>query len=229
MLKNIILTGGLYHPFEQAAATLSEVLQEVGVSSVVTDDLDHGFELLQSGEFDLLTVYALRWTMPQEKFKDDRATWGYQLSDNSRTAITDHLKAGKGILALHTAAICFDDWPGWRDTVGAGWQWGHSFHPPLGTVHVQATGTPHPIVGNTTAFSMVDEAYTQMDLVPGLQPLLEIRDDTQSAYSPCLWAREIGGGRVVYDAIGHDSSSFLNADHKGIVQRACQWASGQLS
>jgi len=229
MLQNLILTGGLYHPFDDSAATLAEILEEVGVSSVVTSDLDHGFDLLKSGAFDLLTVYALRWTMPQEKFKDAREAWAYQVSEQSRSSVAKHLRAGKGILALHTAAICFDDWPEWREAVGAGWQWGHSFHPPLGEVHVQPTHKPHPIVGNTAAFSLIDEAYTLMDTLPGLQPLLEIRAGTQSSYSPCLWTRETGGGRVVYDALGHDSTSFLQTDHKGIVQRSCLWASGRLS
>lgn len=229
MLKNLILTGGIYHPFEQSAITLASVLEEVGVTSVVTSDLDHGFNLLQSGDFDVLSVYALRWSMPQEKFKDDRATWGYTLSAQHSDAVLAHLKAGKGILALHTAAICFDNWPGWREIVGAGWQWGHSYHPPLGAVEVRTCGPAHPIVADTPAFSLIDEAYTHMDTVPGLQPLMEVRSTTQEAYSPCLWAREFGGGRVVYDALGHDSSSFQHPAHKAIVQRACLWASGGLS
>jgi hypothetical protein len=29
----------------------------------------------------------------------------------SRQALQRHLRAGKGVLTLHTAAICFDDWP----------------------------------------------------------------------------------------------------------------------
>lgn len=228
MLKNIILTGGLYHPFEASATTLAGILEEVGVSSVVTSDLDQGFDLLKTGEFDLLTVYALRWTMPQEKFTAERDTWSYHVSEKDRASVAEHLKGGKGIMALHTAAICFDDWPQWRETVGAGWQWGHSFHPPLGEVHVQPTSKKHPIVGNTTAFTLADEAYTQMDTLAGLEPLLEIRSATQTTYSPCLWAREVGGGRVVYNALGHDSASFMQAQHKGIVQRSSLWASGQL-
>lgn len=227
-MKNIILTGGMYHPFMESAHTLANILSEVGIDSEVMDDLDAGFKQLSDGAFDLLTVYCLRWTMPQEKFFNDRAQWAYHLPESSREAVTGHLQKGKGILVLHTAAISFDDWPGWREAVGAGWTWGHSFHPPIGRVHVQPTALRHPIVGDTAAFSMVDEAYTHMDLLPGLQPLLEVRADSQTEYSPCLWAREYGGGRLVYDALGHDSSSFLQPAHKGIVQRSALWATSQL-
>ncbi|UUZ62806.1 ThuA domain-containing protein [Polaromonas sp. P1-6] len=229
MLKNLILTGGMYHPFEESAATLSTVLETVGVASIITSDLDLGFDLLDTGDFDLLTVYALRWTMPQDKFAHDRAASAYTLGARQQAAMTRHLGLGKGLLALHTAAICFDNWPGWREIVGAGWTWGESYHPPLGSVGVRPTGQPHPIVGDAAPFELVDEAYTHMDIVPGLQPLLEVRSHTQTTYSPCLWTREVDGGRVVYDALGHDSTSFLHPVHQGIVQRAALWATQSLN
>lgn len=227
MLKNLILTGGMYHPFEQSASTLATVLREVDVVSEITEDIDAGLERLARGDFDLLTVYALRWTMPQDKFATERATHAYQLPERGRDAITAHLAAGRGLLALHTAAISFDDWPAWREIVGAGWTWGHSYHPPLGTVQVRPTGQVHPIVGDTIPFSLTDEAYTFMPLAADLQPLLEVRAVDQTRYSPCLWARETGGGRVVYDALGHDSTSLQAPQHKAILQRAARWCAGQ--
>lgn len=228
MLKNLILTGGLYHAFEQSAATLAEVLREVSIASEITEDIDAGLEQLAQGDFDLLTVYALRWTMPQSKFAADRATHAYRLPASGRDAITSHLAAGRGLLALHTAAICFDDWPAWREIVGAGWTWGHSYHPPLGPVQVRPTGRAHPVVAGTTPFALSDEAYTDMPVAADLQPLLEVRAENQTRYSPCLWVREIGGGRVVYDALGHDSASLQAPQHKAIVQRAARWITGQL-
>lgn len=227
-MRNLILTGGMYHPFEDSAETLSRLLDSAGFTSTVTFDMEHGFDLLASGVYELLTVYALRWTMPQEKFASDRAAWAYSPSLAARAALKAHRTAGKGILALHTAAICFDDWPEWHEAVGASWRWGHSFHPPYGGVQVRPTGQVHPIVGDTPAFALADEAYTQMVLDPGLEPLMEVRADVQSDYSPCLWARETGRSRFVFDSLGHDSASLLQTQHKGIVQRAALWATHRL-
>lgn len=226
-MKNLILTGGMFHPFADAAQTLADVLLDVGITSEITDDLDAGFERLAHSDMDLLTVYCLRWTMPQERFAETREQWAYHLSDAHRQTVSAHLAKGRGILALHTAAISFDDWPGWRDAVGAGWTWGHSFHPPLGEVHVRPTAQSHPIAAHTPAFTLIDEAYTHMDYLPGLQPLLEVRAQNQTDYAPCLWAREHGGGRLVYDALGHDSASLLQVEHKAIVQRSARWLTGQ--
>jgi uncharacterized protein len=223
-LRNLIVTGGMYHPFDDSAPALRDVLAGAGIESVVTEDMDQAWTLLDTGAFDLLTVYALRWTMPQDKFAQDRARWAHRVPAEARQALQQHLQAGKGVLALHTAAICFDDWPQWREAVGAGWIWGDSHHPPLGPVQVRPTGRAHPIVGGLDGFSLVDEAYTRMDLLPDLQPLMEVRADTQSTYSPCLWAREVGGGRVVYNALGHDRASLTHPVHQTLLQRSALWA-----
>lgn len=224
MHKNLILTGGPYHPFADSCSSLQTVLQGAGFASTVTDDLEHGFAELATGQYALLTVYALRWTMPQDKFAEQRAALSFSPSPAQRQALLQHLGAGRGILALHTAAICFDDWPEWQDAVGARWSWGHSYHPPLGAVQVQPTGLAHPIVAGLPAFGFTDEAYTDMLIAPGVQPLMEVRADGQSAFSPCLWTRTLDSGRLVYDALGHDSASLTHSVHQQIIQRAARWA-----
>ncbi len=62
-IRNLILTGGIGHPFADAAPALESILAEAGVASTVTDDIEGGLETLEQGGFDLLTVYALRWRM----------------------------------------------------------------------------------------------------------------------------------------------------------------------
>jgi type 1 glutamine amidotransferase len=39
-----------------------------------------------------------------------------------------------------------------------------------------------------------------------------------------LWAREVDGARVVYNALGHDSASLNHPTHKRLLQRAALWA-----
>ena len=43
---------------------------------------------------------------------------------------------------------------------------------------------------------------------------------------PLLWARTVGSGRVVYDALGHHVASYAVPEHRRIVQRAARWAAG---
>jgi hypothetical protein len=62
-LRNLILTGGIGHPFADSAAALAECLADVCFRSDVTEDIEAGLETLASGEYRLATLYALRWSM----------------------------------------------------------------------------------------------------------------------------------------------------------------------
>ena len=60
--RNLLLTGGIVHPFETAAAALAGVLRGHGIESVVTMDIEGGLAEVPRGGFDLLTIFSLRWT-----------------------------------------------------------------------------------------------------------------------------------------------------------------------
>jgi uncharacterized protein len=224
MQRNLILTGGLYHPFEAASETLRDLLTEVGFESDITKDIHTGLSWLDDGDYDLLTVYALRWPMKDARFDGDRATWAVELAESDTRSIESHLQKGRGLLALHTASISFDDWPRWREIIGAGWIWGTSNHPPHGPVSVQMTKREHPITRGLLGFDFNEEAYAKQDLVPGIEALATVRAATQDNASPCLWTRNVGEARVVYDSLGHDSASFEHPTHRRIVQRSALWA-----
>lgn len=221
--RNLIITGGLYHPFEAASRTLADVLREVGFASDITTDVHAGLASLAEGRYELLTVYALRWPMRDARFDGDRARWGVELTESDRTAIERHLASRHGLLALHTAAICFDDWPRWREIVGAGWVWGRSSHPPHGLLSVRITDDSHPLTRGLQGFDFADEAYSNMDLMPGIEALAMVQAPSQDRAWPALWARELDGARVAYDALGHDSVSLQHPIHRQIVQRAALW------
>jgi hypothetical protein len=224
MARNLILTGGLFHPFEEASETLAGLLARHGITSDITTDIATGLSWLDDGGYDLLTVYGLRWPMREERFANDRARWGVDLQPPDTARIEAHLAAGRGVLALHTASISFSDWPRWREIVGAGWIWGHSNHPPHGPVDVRMTALTHPITAGLPAFNFPEEAYAMQDYVPGIEALATVQAPSQDRPWPSLWAREVGPARVAYDALGHDSASFNHPTHSRIVQRCALWA-----
>ena len=61
--RNLLLTGGIVHPFELVAPAMAGVLRGHGVESTVTEDIEGGLADLGRDRFDLLTLYALRWSM----------------------------------------------------------------------------------------------------------------------------------------------------------------------
>ena len=121
-------------------------------------------------------AYRLRVAMDHEqgdKYAPYRARWGFSLSADGRArGIESHLARGGGLLALHTAIICFDDWPGWKDILGGRWQWGRSSHPPYGRSKCVPTRPTIRCFAALPAFNLDDEAYGNLDLAPRVQPLM---------------------------------------------------------
>jgi type 1 glutamine amidotransferase len=226
MTRNVILSGGHTHSFATSAPALAGLLAEHGIDSVVEMDPEAAIANVAKSRPALLTVYALRWTMQQGgKYAPHRERWGFSLSSHARTEVEAHLARGGGILALHTAIICFDDWAGWKDIVGGRWEWGRSSHPPYGPVDARPDAPDHPLLAGVPAFSLNDEAYGNLDLDPGVRPLMSVRAAVGD-WQPALWTHLSGNGRVVVDTLGHDAGAFAHPAHRRIVARAALWASG---
>lgn len=219
------MSGGIFHPFEESSAELARQLQAVGIESDITDDIEAGVQqLAQRDRYELLTVNALRWQMAGDKYDAYRDRWRFELSQAGRRAITDHVAGGGGLLGLHTASICFDSWPQWREILGAAWVWGTSHHPEFGGVDVRVAAS-HPLVDDSSDFRVDDEIYHHLAIESDVVALLAAERDEGA--QPLLWARSYGAGRVVYDALGHDGASVGHPQHARILKRAACWTLGR--
>ncbi|MDA0633430.1 ThuA domain-containing protein [Nonomuraea sp. MCN248] len=227
-MRAVVLSGGLTHDFPATTACLTELLAGQGLEAEVHIAVDAALHALPGAA--LLVVNALRWTMTgpgtPARYRELAGAEGASPSESARAALAAHLEAGGGVLGLHTASICFDDWPEWGRTLGGAWAWGRSHHPPIGpAVEVRPEGG-HELVDGLDPFTLVDEVYGDLDLAPGIVPLLTARQPSGPGAGPrrpLLWAREHGGGRVVYDALGHHPPSYEVPEHREILRRAIRW------
>src|SRR2546430_7586022 len=109
-------------------------------------------------QYDVDTRNCVRWTCIQTP--DLRDQWGFSLSDGARRGFLQFLSQGKGLLALHAATIFFDDWPEYRNILGAWWEWGVSGHAPLQEHEMHVAEGSHPLTAGIEDFRIFDELYT---------------------------------------------------------------------
>lgn len=219
MARALILSGGIFHDFPATSGVLAEQLCRLGAAVEVSEDLERGLARLK--DFDLLVVNALRWRMLGEKYDPYRAAMAFSPSVEAREAVRRHLSRGRSLLAIHTAVICFDDWPEWGDVLGAQWEWAISGHPPLGLVDIEVAEPDHPLVEGIRDFKVEDEVYGHLAQRSGLHPIL--RSAHGGSDHPVLWARETLGGRVAVDLLGHGVASLQVPEHRLLVERLLRW------
>ena len=216
--RNLILSGGIQHDFPPAALALQACLDAADVQSTITEDMDAAWAGIAAGEWDLITLHALRWRMTQhDKYAPHRDRWAYAIPQAGRDALWSHVQRGGGLLGVHTAALCFDTWDDWGQLLGVNWRWGESFHPELGVIRVTPTATAHPLTHGITEFETVDEVYHGLRVCTDEPALLE------SLQQPLLWAHAQGRGRVVYDALGHDAQAITQREHATLLRRSAAW------
>ncbi|GIG30158.1 ThuA domain-containing protein [Cellulomonas marina] len=147
----------------------------------------------------------------------DDAAWS---AFHSRLAalVVEH---GVPLLALHQAANTFTDAPGWAELVGGRWVPGLSMHPPIGpATFTPVPGEDHPVVAGLAPVEAFDERYCL------LQPAVSSRVLVTTAHDgtdhPVVW-QAAGPGRVLYDALGHDTRSYDSPGRLALLGREVEW------
>lgn len=224
-MRNLILSGGIYHPFAETSGAIAGALSGTGIDSEIAG-VAEGLARLSDG-FDLLTLNCLAFSMTQaEKYAPLRAEFAFTPEPAQIAAIEAHAARGGGILGIHTAAISFDTWGGWGDLLGVSWVWGTSGHPMPDYLGV--TPLPgHPITAGAGPFTVWDELYGGLRLAPDAQVLATGSCREAPAPQPVLTARE-GAGRAVWSGLGHDLTSFRAPPHLEMLTRAALWAARRI-
>lgn len=138
-------------------------------------------------------------------------------------ALEAHHRAGKPVLAMHTAAIAFRDDPRWKSILGGHWAPGRTMHPQIGWSLVQpvieGTGSEHPIA---SAFRVYDERYSYLEVADS-SVVLSLHTEDGIAH-PLMWERPATSehGAVVYDALGHGVESFASTEHRRWLVRTAR-------
>lgn len=224
----VVLAGGSPHAHDFAAtgAALAEVVSAAGHTVEVLDHPDRAAAVLARGSADALAVNGLWWRMLGNAYDPWRDDHAYATGEATQAAFTCFVKHGGGLLAMHTASICFDDWLGWGEILGGAWAWGRSSHPPPGPVAARLI-TGHPITsGLPEQIDLIDEVYGDLNLQPGIDVLGVARRHADDEEQPVIWTHRFGRGRIVFDGYGHDARSIRNPDHTRLLQRSLSWVLG---
>lgn len=147
-------------------------------------------------------------------------------------ALSDAVRAGKGLVGIHGANIL-----GWEgdgldpadrpmfELLGNRYlSHGPGHHEGRHTIEIVGE---HPITEGIADFELFDEYY-EFELADDDVQVLARRHRADGVEIPVMYAREAGAGRVVYLALGHDLRSWGEPPVRELVRRALLWTAGAL-
>ncbi|MEP0842719.1 MAG: DUF1080 domain-containing protein [Phycisphaerae bacterium] len=178
---------------------------------------------------------AQEWFAPARAGEYDVMVWydmWQQMDETGRNNLVALLEKGKPLVALHHAIGSYQDWPealairGGRYVIEPrpGEQGSSFLHDQKFRVHV--ADPRHPITRFMKDFDIEDEAYKNLQVLPGLHALLTVehpRNDRLIA-----WTHRYGKSPVAYIQLGHDGKAFRNPHYRRLVAQAIRWAAGRL-
>lgn len=226
MTRVHVITGGptYAHDFtgsEGTGTALATMIAEAGHDVLCTDDVEAG--LLASGDADVVVINALRWRMLADRYRPWRDEWAYSPSAEARRAMFEFVRTGGGLIASHTAVICFDDWHEWGDLLGGSWVWEVSSHPAPQPVAARLSASHHPVLQGVSALELVDEVYGDLRIGDDVTVLATAQRYEGDDDQPVVWTHSLGAGRVVVDGFGHDAASLQSPEHRRLLLNAVAW------
>ncbi len=209
-LRVLILSGGPYHPYRETTPILRDYLNASGrVEATDTEDLSLLKDLSQ---WDVLVLHCLRFSGE-----------GTQLEQSQIEGIKRHLEQGKGLVAIHAAALTFDTWPEYRQILGGFWEEGKSQHAPYQPgVAIHIVDRSHPITQEVPDFSLHDELYHTLTMTDHVHLLMTAF--WNGRIEPMGWVKEYGPARVHYNALGHGVETYQSRELLQLLLQGIEWA-----
>lgn len=207
----LLILGGMYHDFEGFATAMRPVLESAGHNLETTYDLDV-LTRLDKGPWDVVMSYT-SFSKHREGQND---TGPEALSEAQTSALTQWVRAGGGLLSVHSATVSGLPNPAMRALMGGVFV----SHPPQFAFTVYPMFGPHPITQGVQALTVKDEFYVQ-DYAPDVAVHMVAMD--RGVAHPMVWTRGEGRGLVAHIAMGHSQAVWSLDPYQRLLLQAIGW------
>jgi type 1 glutamine amidotransferase len=188
---------------------------------------------------------------PQTTLKDAAALKPYQLfildyndygqpkpwGDEAQKNFTEAVRAGAGVISIHSADNAFKGWTEYEQMLGLMWRDG-SGHGKFHSFDIETVDAEHPITKGLPAITNhPDELYHKLVNVQNTRPHLLMRAmDSKDIggtgeFEPMAFTLEFGKGRVFATPLGHvwvgdntGKASILDPQFRSLICRGAEWA-----
>jgi type 1 glutamine amidotransferase len=209
MPKQVLMVGGCeadFHNMWEAVPTVALVADQLRYDVTISRDRTRISASGLAG-VDALLVY----------------TTGGKLEQDQAAAFLDWVRAGGGVVGLHSAADSFKENPEYIRTLGGAF----ITHPAPLDVTVQFVDKTHPVTAGLEDFTLREELYI-LDYEPARVHVLAETYSYEDKMQPIAWTREEGNGRIFYCSLGHHESSWVNENVRTLLRRGLQWVMREI-
>jgi scyllo-inositol 2-dehydrogenase (NADP+) len=202
--RALLVIGGTYHPFEACAKIAAELLKSSGrYKLTVTADRDALARSL--AKYDAVMIY----------------TCGGGLTGEQEAGLVAYVRAGGGLVAIHSANAGFGENRDYLALVGSEFQTHPAEHL---DVRVEVVDDAHQATTRLRDFRLTEEFYVLRNVAADVQVLATA--DWLGEPMPMMYARTEGKGRVFYTALGHAQPQWRCEPFQKSLLHGLDWVCG---
>ena len=214
-IRILVITGGHDYKAEQFNQMLSSLGENIKFQIAELPEAYDMFLPENRSKYDVLVFYHM-WQKITEK----------QAADMS-----DCIRQGKPLVALHHSICAYDDWPEYLNIIG-----GKYFHKPttvngkeypastyIHDLHFQVhiVDPKNSVTSGVSDFEIFDETYNGFYVSEKVTPLLTTNEPTST---PVIgWSKKYGKARIVTLQSGHDVATFENPSFRKLLKQSIAW------
>jgi type 1 glutamine amidotransferase len=212
-----MVTGGDDYPFAQLTQNFAQRLTQRGQVNIDLTSDPARLNPKKIGQYDVL------FFNPHHQQK---------IAKNSQQAIIQHLKSGKGLVAMEGALFSYRYWNDWSAILGAFVPNYHQPKPYALTVH----DPQHEItLGLGRGFEifeeppMIEKFDIKANVLIRTTEYQTYHDGKKRPYpEPLVWTKKHGQGRIFVSALGHNQKALTDERLISIIHNGTLWAARRL-
>ncbi len=215
----LLLLGGVHHDFDGFANAFREMTESDGHTITTTYDGDallHLHEEKVDTKVDIVAIYTCLGGAQKDGVVAE------DLSTAQTAALSDWVRNGGALLALHAATVLRESNQTMRQLIGGRFL----NHLPQFDFTVTPVARKHPVTAGVGAFSVHDEFYIQ-DFDQGVDVHMTAED--RGFVYPMVWTKAEGRGKVVYSAPGHTASTWAAENYRRLICQSVAWLADPLN
>ena len=151
------------------------------------------------------------------------------ITESQKKSFIRLTEKGTGLVFLHHSLVSYQEWDEFKNIIGGKYYEKKYNYPPeklSGYKHdivldVKVLNNKHSVTRGISNFRILDEGYSNIEVLPGTTPLLAVNHPDCSGI--IAWTHLYNKSKVVYLLLGHDEHAWQNENYRKLIYNSIHY------